>query len=80
VRAKGARALEPMAETEAKWLEHNDEVAKITLVAQTNHSWYTGANVAGKERRLLAYAGGVGPYRELCDDVRARGFAGFALT
>jgi acetone monooxygenase len=80
VRARSARTIEPTAETEDKWLAHHDEVSRDTLVVRTNRSWYTGANVEGKERRLLGYMGGVGAYRDLCDSVRARGFEGFSVT
>jgi acetone monooxygenase len=80
VRRTGARSIEPKAETEANWLAHADEVSSPTLVAQTNKSWYTGANVEGKERRLLAYVGGAGPYRDICDRVKSSGFEGFAVA
>ena len=79
VRGRGAKAMEPTAETEENWLAHQDEVSGATLVARTNKSWYTGANIEGKERRLLAYVGGVGPYRDICDTVRAKGFEGFSV-
>jgi acetone monooxygenase len=80
VRRKDARSIEPKAETEASWLAHADEVSSPTLVAQTNKSWYTGANVEGKERRLLAYVGGAGPYRDICDRVKTHGFEGFSVA
>ena len=51
----------------------------MTLVPKTN-SWYMGANIEGKERRLLAYAGGVGPYRDACNEVKAKGYQGFAVV
>ena len=43
-------------------------------------SWYVGANIPGKARVLLPYLGGVGPYRKICDDVAAGGYAEFALA
>ncbi len=73
------RAIEPTAEFEAQWVAHHDEVANMTLVPKTN-SWYMGANIEGKERRLLAYAGGVGPYRDACNEVKAKGYQGFAVV
>ncbi len=80
VRAQGRRSIEPTAEAEAQWMAHHNEVASATLVFKTNHSWYTGANIEGKERQLLPYAGGVGNYRKACDAVKAGGYAGFALA
>jgi cyclohexanone monooxygenase len=39
-----------------------------------------GSNVAGKPRVFLPYIGGVGPYREICDQVAEKGYDGFDLT
>ena len=38
-----------------------------------------GSNVPGKPRVFMAYIGGVGAYRERCDEVAAKGYEGFAL-
>ena len=40
---------------------------------------YVGANGAGKPRRVLSYAGGVGAYRLKCDDLATSGYQGFAM-
>jgi cyclohexanone monooxygenase len=42
-------------------------------------SWYLGANIPGKPRVFMPYAGGVGPYREKCNDVAAKGYEGFVM-
>jgi acetone monooxygenase (methyl acetate-forming) len=76
---QGHRSIEPSAEAEAKWIAHHDEVAAMTLIPKTN-SWYVGSNVPGKPRRLLAYAGGVGVYRQACDAVKASGYQGFVTA
>ena len=39
-----------------------------------------GSNVPGKPRVFLPYIGGVGVYREECDAVAAKGYAGFTQT
>lgn len=39
-----------------------------------------GANVAGKPQVFMPYCGGVGPYREHCAGIAARGYEGFTLT
>lgn len=75
----GATAIEPTAEKEAAWVAHHDEVANSTLLVKTN-SWYMGTNVAGKPRRLLSYIGGVGAYRQRCEEVKASGYEGFRIT
>jgi cyclohexanone monooxygenase len=38
-----------------------------------------GSNVPGKARMLMPYIGGVGAYRQRCDDVAASGYEGFVL-
>ena len=45
-------------------------------------SWMTGINrnVPGKQKRtFIVYAGGAPKYREHCDEVAARGYAGFVF-
>ncbi len=69
--------IEPTAETEAQWVAHHDETANATLISKTD-SWYLGSNVPGKPRRVLSYTGGVGAYRQKCDEVAASGYEGFA--
>jgi acetone monooxygenase len=69
--------IEPTKETEDAWVAHHDEIANTTLVTRTN-SWYMGSNVDGKPRRLLSYIGGVGTYRQKCDDVASSAYPGFA--
>ncbi|MES0875023.1 flavin-containing monooxygenase [Sinimarinibacterium thermocellulolyticum] len=74
----GRRSIEATAEKEASWLAHHEELANATLVVKTD-SWYTGSNVAGKQRRLLTYVGGAHTYRQLCDEERAQGYPGFTI-
>jgi len=79
LRDKGYKVMEPTAEKEAEWVQHHDDIANATLFTKTN-SWYMGSNVPGKPRRLLSYAGGVGTYKQACDDVKASGYQGFITT
>ncbi|TYC80126.1 NAD(P)/FAD-dependent oxidoreductase [Stappia sp. BW2] len=79
IRANGASVMEPTAEAEDAWVRHHDETANATLIAKTN-SWYNGANVAGKPRRVLSYTGGVGTYRAKCQEIADKGYEGFAMT
>ena len=74
VRNKGSQAIEPSADAEAAWGQHHDELAAEALVTKTD-SWYTGANIEGKPRRLLSYIGGVPDYQAHCDKERDSGFA-----
>jgi cyclohexanone monooxygenase len=43
-------------------------------------SWYLGANIPGKPRVFMPYAGGVGPYRQRCNEIAEAGYPGFTLT
>jgi len=79
VRSKGLKEIEPTQEKQDAWVQHHDELANATLVAKTD-SWYMGANVDGKPRRLLSYIGGVGTYRQLCDEIKAKEYEGFAQS
>ena len=71
--------IEPAADTEQRWLTHHDELASQTLVAKTR-SWYTGANIEGKQNRLLSYIGGLPAYREACEQVKQSEYEGFELA
>jgi cyclohexanone monooxygenase len=79
VRDRGFDSLEAEKDAEDKWVAHVNEVAFSTLYPQAN-SWYMGANIAGKPRIFMPYIGGVGPYRQICNEVAAKGYEGFAMT
>jgi len=78
LRAHGIRAIEATAPAEDAWVAHVDEVGNATLYPLAN-SWYVGANIPGKPRIFMPYVGGVGAYRQKCDDVAAKGYEGFTL-
>lgn len=67
------------ADAEEVWVNHVNEIANMTLYPLAN-SWYLGANIPGKPRVFMPYPGGVGPYREKCDEVAAAGYEGFLLN
>ena len=72
-------AIEATVAAEDTWVAHVNEVGNATLYPLAN-SWYMGANIPGKPRIFMPYIGGVGVYRQFCDDVAAKGYEGFALT
>ena len=76
---EGHETIEPTLEAEDAWVEHVNEVANSTLFPLTD-SWYTGTNITGKLRLFTPYVGGVGVYREKCDEVAAKGYDGFVLA
>ena len=67
-------------EAEDDWVEHVNEVAERHALSRWRNSWYLGANIPGKPRVFMPYVGGVGAYRQKCDEVAAKGYEGFALT
>ena len=79
MRDHGFDSLEAEKDAEDKWVAHVNEVAFSTLYPQAN-SWYMGANIPGKPRIFMPYIGGVGPYRQICNEVAAKGYEGFAIT
>lgn len=78
MRERGLTTIEADPQAQEKWVEHVNEVANTTLFPQAN-SWYVGANVPGKARVFMPYAGGVVPYRRKCEEVAANGYEGFQL-
>ncbi|WP_214406184.1 flavin-containing monooxygenase [Pseudonocardia lacus] len=79
LRSQGLTTIEATQEAQDAWVDHVNQVAGFTLYPKAN-SWYMGANVPGKPRVFMPYAGGVGEYRKKCDEVAKNGYDGFALT
>jgi cyclohexanone monooxygenase len=79
LRARGVAAIEATADAEERWVAHVNDLGNATLYPRAS-SWYMGANVPGKPRIFMPYVGGVGVYRQRCDEVAAKGYEGFALT
>ena len=72
------KSVEAEADAENAWVVHVNEVAEPTMFMQAN-SWYLGANIPGKPRVFMPYAGGVGTYRKKCNEVADNGYEGFIL-
>jgi cation diffusion facilitator CzcD-associated flavoprotein CzcO len=79
LQARGISSIEATVEAEDEWTGHVQELGHQTLYPRAN-SWYMGANVPGKPRVFLPYVGGVGVYRQKCDEVAAKDYDGFALA
>jgi len=79
VREQGRSTMEATKDGEDAWVAHCDETAAGTLF-HTTSSWYSGSNVDGKPKRLLPYTGGVGVYREKCEEVARDGYPGFRIA
>ena len=65
-------------EAEVEWVAHVNKVAEPTMYMLAD-SWYLGANIPGKPRIFMPYAGGVGSYREKCNEIAGNGYEGFIL-
>jgi cyclohexanone monooxygenase len=79
MRRKGIGTIEATQGAEDHWVAHVNEVAYKTLYPTAN-SWYMGANIPGKPRVFMPYIGGVQVYRQICSDVVANDYRGFAMS
>ncbi|WP_043341217.1 flavin-containing monooxygenase [Belnapia moabensis] len=80
MRKRGLARIEAQTDAVEKWVEQVNDAANATLLPQAASSWYLGANVPGKPRIFMPYAGGMARYREICANVAARNYDGFALS
>ena len=68
--------IEATEEAQDAWVEHVAEVGSHSLFVRAN-SWYVGANIPGKPRVVMPYAGGQPTYRERCNAVKDAEYEGF---
>jgi len=80
MRARGIERIEPEAAAVEGWMAAVEAAANATLLPQAHHSWYLGANVPGKPRAFMPYAGGMARYRRICAEIAADCYRGFALS
>jgi cation diffusion facilitator CzcD-associated flavoprotein CzcO len=78
MRERRIEAAEADLDAEAEWVSHVNEVAESTMYILAN-SWYLGANIPGKPRVFMPYAGGLGAYRKNCNEIAANGYTGLIL-
>ncbi|GJD66204.1 flavin-containing monooxygenase [Methylobacterium frigidaeris] len=79
LRERGLDRIEAMPEAAESWGAEVNRAASATLLPMASSSWYLGANVPGKPRVFMPYAGGMAHYRGICERVAAEGYDGFAL-
>jgi cyclohexanone monooxygenase len=79
MRANGMQCIEANQEAENDWVEHVNQVARLSL-RSTCSSWYVGANIEGKVRVFMPYIGGFPKYVEKCNEVVANDYDGFTLS
>src|SRR5262249_7490994 len=78
MRDVGAATIEARLEDEDAWVEHVNEVSKVSL-RSTCSSWYVGTNIPGRPRVFMPYIGGFPVYVQKCNEVMSNGFDGFVL-
>ncbi len=79
LREKEVERIEATPEAAELWVGHVNDAANATLLPQAGHSWYLGANIPGKPRMFMPYAGGMVRYRTICNAVSENGLEGFKL-
>ncbi len=80
MRSHGFSRIETSEVEAEKWVAHVNEAANATLLPMANSSWYLGANVPGKPRVFMPYAGGMAHYARLCDEIALDDYRGFTLS
>jgi hypothetical protein len=80
MRRRGIARIEAEPQAAEEWGAHVNDAANATLLPEVPHSWYLGANIPGKPRVFMPYAGGLHRYRAICDDAAQKGYSGFALS
>ena len=79
MRAQGLQHIEAQAQASEQWMQEVNRAAAATLLPKAKHSWYLGANIPGKPRVFMPYAGGMAHYRKQCDAIKAKGYEGFLM-
>jgi len=77
--AHGLTRIEARHDAQNDWVDECLEIANATLMTRAK-SWYLGCNIPGKPLGPMQYLGGLGPYRERCNEVAANGYEGFQLS
>jgi len=79
LRKNNLHRIEATPKAEKEWADHVNFIANYLLYTKAN-SWYLGANIPGKPRLFLPYAGGFGAFKKKCDEVAANGYEGFSMA
>jgi cation diffusion facilitator CzcD-associated flavoprotein CzcO len=77
MREKGLTKIEAKPEAAERWVLDVNAAANATLLPMASSSWYLGANVPGKPRVFMPYAGGFARYTDICEEVVNSAYAGF---
>ena len=79
-RARPSTPRSRPATAQHEWAEHVNTFAGQAQTHPNCASWYLGANVPGKTRYYMPYAGGLTTYMAKCEEVVAADYEGFVLA
>lgn len=80
MREHGHTVMEATTQAQDQWVYETNALCDLTLLPTSASSWYMGANIPGKPRRVLVYLGGAPRYRAICDNVQRNDYRGFAFA
>lgn len=80
MRDHGHVVFDVTTQAQDQWVHEVEAVSRMTLLPKSATSWYMGANIPGKPRRVLVYLGGAPRYRAICDNVQRNDYRGFAFA
>jgi cyclohexanone monooxygenase len=78
VRQRDWARFEATAPAEEAWRAQVNALADATLFPRAD-SWYLGANIPGKRREMLSFAGGLATYMAKCNESAEREYEGFTI-
>lgn len=76
--AHGKTRIEASAEAQKAWTETLHAISQGTLLLKAP-SWYSGGNIPGKKRGILAFLGGFDVYQANCRQEAEAGYPGFRV-
>ncbi|WP_082606205.1 flavin-containing monooxygenase [Nocardioides sp. Root190] len=76
----GHFVIDASKQAQDQWVAETNAISQMTLLPKSASSWYMGANIPGKPRRVLVYLGGAPRYRAICDNVQANDYRGFRFA
>lgn len=79
LQTKDIKRIEANSNAQVAWSQEVEAISQLTLYPSCN-SWYGGANINGKARVFMPYAGGIQPYLERINAIADNGYEGFSLT
>jgi cation diffusion facilitator CzcD-associated flavoprotein CzcO len=80
MRERGLTRIATTPEAEEGWVRHNEELVSNFPVLTGTSSWFVGANIPGKKRAFLFYAGGNTGFRQKCREIASNGYEGFVMS